>query len=73
MITEISFDITDKNILIVEDTLHTGATIDIAMGYLYKKNIRAIKVASLSYVANRIPDFFVLPKGNYCFPWSRDF
>ena len=69
--TEIN--IAGKKVLIVDDTLHTGATVDIAVSYLKDKGSSDIKIASLAYVSKRKPDFSVLPKGNYCFPWSRDF
>lgn len=66
-------DVSGKKILIVEDTVHTGATIDVAVNYLMKLNALEIKVASFAHVAERRPDFSVLPQGNYCFPWSKDF
>ena len=61
-----------KKVLIVDDSLHTGATIDVATPYLISSGVVEIRVASIAYVANRKPDFFVLPRGNYSFPWSKD-
>jgi hypoxanthine phosphoribosyltransferase len=59
--------------LIVDDSLHTGATIDVAVDYLKRKKVSEIQTATLSYVSKRKPDFSVLSPGNYSFPWSKDF
>ena len=69
----ISADISGKRVLIVEDMVHTGATIDIAVEYLKMANVSQIKTASLGYVSERRLDFSALPSGNYCFPWSKDY
>ncbi len=69
----IKYDISDKSVLIVDDSLHTGATLDVAIPYLQGKKVRNIKIATLAYVADRKPDFSPLDKGNYSFPWSKDF
>lgn len=69
--TDVAFS--GKKVLIVDDSLHTGATVDIATQYLIKSGAVEIRIASITYVANRKPNFFVLPKGNYSFPWSRDY
>lgn len=68
-----AFDVFGKKILIVEDTVHTGATIDVATSYLKQLDALEIKAASLAHVAERKPEFSVLPSGNYSFPWSKDF
>ena len=73
VVTKIDTNISGKNILIVDDVLHTGATIDVATKYLRNVSVSQIKTASLSYVSKRKPDFSVLPVGNYSFPWSKDF
>ena len=70
---EIEMDISGKNILIVDDVFHTGATIDVAIEYLKTIAVSQIKTAALSHVSKRRPDFSVLPVGNYSFPWSKDF
>lgn len=72
--TDISdIDIINKKVLLIDDVVHTGATIDVVLDYLKNSKSLDIKTASLSYVSKRKPDFHVLPKGNYCFPWSKDF
>lgn len=71
--TEIKIDLRGKKILIIDDTIHTGATIDAALHYLRNTGSVDIKIASLTYVSKRKPDFSVLSIGNYCFPWSKDF
>jgi hypoxanthine phosphoribosyltransferase len=65
--------VSGKRALIVDDSLHTGAIVDIATQYLIRYGIVEKRVATIAYVANRKPDFFVLPKGNYSFPWSKDY
>ncbi len=70
---EISIDISGKKVLLVDDSFHTGVTADIAVEYLKKSFVSEVKTATLAYVLKRKPDFSVLPRGNYCFPWSKDF
>lgn len=69
----INIDISDRNVLIVDDSFHTGATIDVAVDYLKRAFVSEIKTATLAYVSKRRPDFSILPIGNYSFPWSKDF
>lgn len=69
----INVNISGKKVLIIDDSFHTGATIDVAIDYLRKASVSEIKTASLAYVSKRKPDFSVLPIGNYSFPWSKDF
>ena len=71
--SDIKIDIFNKKILVVDDTIHTGATLDVALKYLIDKGVSEINIATLAYISERKPDFFILPKGNYCFPWSKDF
>jgi hypoxanthine phosphoribosyltransferase len=66
-------NVSGKKVLIVDDSLHTGATIDVAVEYLTTSGTREIRVALITYVASRKPDFFILPRGNYSFPWSKDY
>lgn len=70
---DISTDISNKKVLIVDDALHTGATVDVAIKHLKEVGVSEIKTAALSYVSIRKPDFLALPRGNYSFPWSRDY
>jgi hypoxanthine phosphoribosyltransferase len=60
-------------VLIVDDSLHTGATIDIARAYLQAAGAAETRIACLAYVSHRKPDFVALVQGNYSFPWSKDF
>lgn len=69
----IGVDISDKKVLIIDDSFHTGATVDVAVDYLKKASVSEIKIATLAYVSKRKPDFSVLPVGDYSFPWSKDF
>jgi hypoxanthine phosphoribosyltransferase len=70
---DIDVSFSDKTVLVVDDTIHTGATIDVIDAYLKRAGALDVKVAALSYVSNRWPDFYALPRGNYSFPWSRDY
>jgi len=69
----LEIDITGKKILVVDDAFHTGNTANIAVEYLMKNEALEVKTATLSYVSKKQPDFSVLPAGNYCFPWSKDY
>ena len=71
--TNVNIDISGKKVLIVDDIIHTGATVDVAVNYLKQARVLEIKTASFAYVSDRKPDFFVLPSGNYSFPWSKDY
>ncbi len=66
-------NVSGKKVLIVDDSLHTGATIDVAIEYLTASGAEEIKVSTLAYVASRKPDFSILPRGSYSFPWSKDY
>lgn len=70
---DIGIDVSGKKVLIVDDTMHTGATIDVVVNYLTQSGVLKIKIAALAYVSERKPDFTVLPSGNYSFPWSKDY
>ena len=65
-------DFAGKNILIVDDSIHTGATLNVAVRYLCEHGANAIKSASLSHIEEIKPDFTILPQGNYSFPWTVD-
>ena len=70
---DIDIIFSDKKVLVVDDTVHTGATFNVINAYLKRAGALDVKVAALSYVFNRQPDFYALPRGNYSFPWSRDY
>jgi hypoxanthine phosphoribosyltransferase len=65
-------DFAGKNILIVDDSIHTGTTLNVAVRYLCEHGANAIKSASLAHIEEIKPDFTILPQGNYSFPWSVD-
>ncbi len=73
IVGEPNWDVSGKKVLIVEDAVHTGATIDVVVPALKAAGVADVKIAALSYVASRKPDFSTLPQGNYCFPWSVDY
>ena len=73
IVGDINCIITDKKVLIVDDAIHSGATLDVVIPVLKALGVTDIKIAALSYVASRQPHFSALPQGNYCFPWSVDY
>lgn len=73
---DISEDITDKNVLIVEDIVDTGRTLAYVKKYLESKNPKNVKICTMlnkkerrvidlnpEYVAFDIPDKFVIGYG----------
>ena len=69
-VSEVNFS--EKNILIVDDSIHTGATLNVAVRYLLEHGASSIRSASLTHIEEIKPDFTILPQGNYSFPWSVD-
>jgi hypoxanthine phosphoribosyltransferase len=70
------FDITDRDVLIVEDILDTGITLDYLIKHLREKNPRSIRICTLldkphrrrlqlqpDFVGFKIPDDFVIGYG----------
>lgn len=70
---DFDLDISGKNILIVDDSIHTGTTLVVAIKHIQQYPILEVKVATLTYVSKVEPDYSILPAGNYSFPWSKDF
>lgn len=64
-------NVENKKILIVDDTVHTGKTLKVAINYLKDFNPSQIKTTSLNYIRNSKPDFF-LSKERLKFPWSKN-
>jgi hypoxanthine phosphoribosyltransferase len=62
-----------KRILVVDDSLHTGITLEVALEYLRDKGASEIRTATLAHVMDKLPDYSILKKGNYSFPWSKDY
>jgi hypoxanthine phosphoribosyltransferase len=73
VIEALHIDISSKKILIVDDSVHTGASLIVAKEYLKQNFVSEVKVATLTHVSKIKPDFSILPAGNYCFPWSKDY
>ena len=65
----IDIDLKDKKILIVDDAVHSGKTLDVAKKYLLKFKPDEIKTAALFYVDKYLPDYFI-GKGEMKYPWS---
>lgn len=73
---DISADITNKNVLVIEDIIDTGNTFIFLNEYLKKKNPKSIKIASLfskpskhiqkfdiDYIGFEIEDHFIVGYG----------
>jgi hypoxanthine phosphoribosyltransferase len=73
IVMDASENISGKKALIVDDTVDTGLTVDVAVSHLKGIKVSDMRVATLSHTGRRRPDFCILPTGNYSFPWSRDF
>lgn len=71
VIGELKSEIKNKNILLVDDTIHTGKTFDVAKNYLFSFNPNSIKTASLFKIGNSSPDFYI-GNGRCKFPWSKN-
>ena len=57
---DISYDITNKNILIVEDIIDTGTTLNYLKDYLLEKNPKSLKIATLlDKPSKRLVDVYV--------------
>lgn len=61
----------NQKILLVDDTTHTGKTIQIAQDYAADFDPLELRVATLNYISDIKPDFFIL-KGRCKFPWSKN-
>ena len=73
LISGIESDIRMKRVLVVDDAVHSGATMDLVVAYLRRMGATDVRFAALSHVFQRKADFSILPKGNYCYPWSEDY
>lgn len=62
-------DLKDKKVLLVDDAVHTGKTLDIAKSYLSTFKPWFIKTAALFYADKYVPDY-VLGHGEKQYPWS---
>jgi len=64
---------TDLAILLVDDSVDTGDTMNAALGYLREKGYVNIKTASITHLRKDVKPDYVLYLGNFSFPWSSDF
>lgn len=76
ILKDLSLPVDNKHILIVEDIVDTGRTLDFIKKYLYTKNARSVKICTLfnkperrvteitpDYVGVEIPDKFIVGYG----------
>jgi len=70
--SEINEDLTDKNVLLVEDVLETGTSMMVALEYLKSKGAN-VRTASLYFQPQTkiIPDYYISEKDDVpIFPWD---
>lgn len=77
--TKLSLDIENKAVVLVEDIIDTGKTVDAALRYLWKQNPRSIVLMSLFGPRRRYFDvdeqyflFETPPKNKYVFGYGMD-
>lgn len=71
ILQEGDFNCDGKNILLVDDMVHTGKTIQIAKENLLGRGAKQVKSAAINYVNGALPDYFLM-KGRIKFPWSKN-
>ena len=71
IIEEGDFICDNTNILLVDDTIHTGKTLQIAIDNLRQRGAGQIKTAAINYVDGVCPDYYLI-KGRIKFPWSKN-
>lgn len=69
LIKKVAFKFENKKVLIVDDAVHTGKTLEIAKNYIFSKKPLEIKTAVLFYVDQCFSDYY-LGKGEHEYPWS---
>lgn len=69
LIKKVDFNFENKKVLIVDDVVHTGKTLNIAKNYIFSKKPLEVKTAVLFYVNQCFSDYY-LEKGECEYPWS---
>jgi|GEM_PF-1920431 len=64
-----NFDVEGKKVLLIDDAVHTGKTLDIAKKYILTFKPKTLKTAALFYADTYAPDY-VLGRGEKIYPWS---
>jgi len=71
LIEEGDFICDGMDVLLVDDMIHTGKTLQMAIDNLQQRGARQIKSAAISYVNGISPDYFIM-NGRIKFPWSKN-
>ncbi len=66
-----NFTCEGMNVLLIDDTVHTGKTLKIAIDNLKQRGAKQIKSAAINYVDGILPDYSIM-KGRIKFPWSKN-
>jgi hypoxanthine phosphoribosyltransferase len=70
---KLSFDVTNKKILLVDDVADTGRSMALAVDYLKGEEIHSLKTATIHYKPHSIfkPDFFIEETEKWIvYPWE---
>ncbi len=70
IVEPLSLDKIPQSVVIVDDAIETGLTINLAINHLESQGVKEIHTASLSYKSKAPPTYYWV-KGRYCFPWSK--
>lgn len=68
----LNINIENKNILLVDDTIHTGKTLELAKNYLQNFNLSELKIACINTIKSNNKIDFYLFKQRIRFPWSKN-
>ena len=60
-----------KNVLLVDDAIHTGITLEVTKGYLNGLEPMTIHAAVLASVKGSRELVTSILQGHYCYPWSK--
>lgn len=63
-------ELADKSIVLIDDAIDTGQTIEVAKAHLFSLGVSQIAVIVVGNVQGKQVDYSHLD-GRYCYPWSR--
>ncbi|MCK5045275.1 MAG: phosphoribosyltransferase [Candidatus Heimdallarchaeota archaeon] len=70
---ELSLDLTDQKVLLIDDVSDTGKSFEFAVKYLKAKNLQELKTAALHYKPQSTfkPDYFISETSKWIvYPWE---
>lgn len=63
----------DAAVLLVDDAMDTGHTMNAAMQFLKANGFSNIKTAAITHLREKVKPDYSVCFGNFCFPWSTDY